>query len=175
MAYYRPSLRQGVVAGLIVLAVVFVAVTVWPIVVPNPLGTPKGGANTSSDTAQSGVTPAQRSAESEVGKAGPANEAPTVGLADKIKSSSHPLFIDNAQRSKLRELVQARNDARTREPFEIMIGAAVPKQVNLVDLPEEASRILNGYSGDQYTMVQDKLVIVDKTSRRVVAIVPGIG
>jgi hypothetical protein len=113
-------------------------------------------------------------AQSQVGKAGPANEGSTVGLADKIKSSSQPLSIDDAQRKKLKEIVQGRNTAGNRQvPFEMMIGAAVPKQVDLADLPAEASQVLSGYSGDEYTLVQDKLVIVDKKSRRVVAIIPG--
>jgi hypothetical protein len=39
-------------------------------------------------------------------------------------------------------------------------------------LAPEITEIMNGYWGDQYVLVQDKLVIVDQHARRVVAIVP---
>ncbi len=55
-----------------------------------------------------------------------------------------------------------------------MIGAAVPRQVELQDLPREAVRVMQGYAGAQYTMVRDTLVIVHRQARRVVALVPGM-
>jgi hypothetical protein len=58
--------------------------------------------------------------------------------------------------------------------FEMMIGSSVPKQIQLRDLPPKLTEIMNGYWGDQYTIVQDKLVIVDQRARRVVAIIPGV-
>jgi hypothetical protein len=42
------------------------------------------------------------------------------------------------------------------------------------DLLRKITEIMAGYWGDQYVLVQDKLVIVDQHSRRVVAIVSGI-
>jgi hypothetical protein len=58
--------------------------------------------------------------------------------------------------------------------FEIMIGAAVTGQVQLQDIPPEITQIMNGYWGDQYVLVQDKLVVVDQRTRRLAAIVPGV-
>jgi len=58
--------------------------------------------------------------------------------------------------------------------FEMMIGASVPDQVPLQDLPPEVTQLMNGFWGDQYVLVQDKLVIIDQHSRRVVAIVPAV-
>ena len=56
--------------------------------------------------------------------------------------------------------------------FEMMIGAAVPAQVQLQDIPPEITQVMNGYWGDQYVLTSDKMIIVDQHSRRVVAIVP---
>src|SRR5262245_63431049 len=58
--------------------------------------------------------------------------------------------------------------------FSIAIGAAVPRQVQLRSLPAELASILQGYSGDEYALVRDQLVVVDSKSRRIVAIIPNI-
>lgn len=174
----RLSPRNGMIAGAFVLAaVLFVVLSVWPSVTKNPIGPGKGGANpaTAPDTTQGEAAPAQRSGESEVGKAGPAHEGSTVGLPGKIEGSAKPLAINDSQRKELRKTFQGRNNpAMQKVPFEMMVGTAVPNQVKLAELPAHASQILNGYSGDQYLLVQDELVIVDAKSHRVAAIIPGI-
>ena len=58
--------------------------------------------------------------------------------------------------------------------FELQIGAALPRQTELHDLPPELAEAMNGYWHDQYVLVRDTMVIVDRNSRRVVAIVPGV-
>jgi hypothetical protein len=175
----RLSARNGLIAGaFVVAAVLFVALSIWPSVTKNPIGHGKGGVNpaTAPDTTQRETAPAQRSGESEVAKAGPAHEGSTVGLAGKIKGSAKPLSINDTQREELRKTFQNRsNPAMQKVPFEMMIGSAVPSRVKLAALPAQASQILNGYSGDQYLLVQDELVIVDAKSHRVAAIIPGVG
>jgi hypothetical protein len=52
--------------------------------------------------------------------------------------------------------------------------AAVPRQTELHDLPREVAEAMNGYWDDQYVLVRDTMVIVDRNSRRVAAIVPGV-
>jgi hypothetical protein len=59
--------------------------------------------------------------------------------------------------------------------FSIVIGSSVPREVKLEDLPVEIADVLNGYNGDQYLIVGDQLVVVDRQSRSISAIVPGIG
>lgn len=175
----RLSSRNGLITGaFVVAAVVFVVLSVWPSVTKNPLGHGQGGVDpaTAPDTTQSEAAPAQRSGESTVGKAGPADEGSTVGLPGKIEGSAKPLAINDTQRNALKKTFQSRsNPAMQKVPFEMMVGAAVPGQVKLAALPAQASQILNGYSGDQYLLVQDELVIVDAKSHRVAAIIPGIG
>ena len=42
------------------------------------------------------------------------------------------------------------------------------------DLPNEIADALGGYNGDQYLLVRNQLVIVDRASRRIVALIPGV-
>ncbi|MCK1474959.1 DUF1236 domain-containing protein [Bradyrhizobium sp. 197] len=168
--------RKLVIAGCGVLAAAFIALTVWPLLTPNSIGTPSGGANpsTSSDTTVGRGAPAQRAAESSIGKNDPAGqEDSSGGRARNIKESSRPLSLNDSQRKQISEIISKQKFSMAQQvPFELMIGSAVPRQLEVHDLPSEVAQIMNGYWGDQYLMVQDKLVIVDLHSRRVVAIVP---
>jgi hypothetical protein len=58
--------------------------------------------------------------------------------------------------------------------FSLSIGAAVPQDVPLQKLPPEMSSAMGGYQGDDYVLVGDKLVIVDPSARRVIALVPNV-
>lgn len=160
--------------------VLFAAILAWPFVTSNMVGTPAGGANpaTASDTTVGRGMPSQNAAESTVGKNNPAGQADAAGgRAAHIKESSRPLSLTEQQRQQVKSVV----DQQTSPPrvskadFEMMIGTAVPRQVHVADIPPKVTEIMNGYWGDQYVLVQDKLVIVDQHSRRIVAIVPGIG
>jgi hypothetical protein len=164
-----------------VLAVVLaIALTAWPFLTQNQLGTPKGGANpaTAADDTASRGAPAQRAAESTVGKSNSAgNEDSSGGRARAIKQSSRPLELSSAQHDQLKQIISRQSGAPKLQqaPFELMIGTAVPHQIELKDVPPDLTTLMNGYWGDQYVLVQDKLVIVDQHSRRVVAIVPNVG
>jgi hypothetical protein len=59
--------------------------------------------------------------------------------------------------------------------FSVVIGAAVPRQAQLKDLPATLADMLNGYNGDQYILIRDQMIIVDHQSRRIVAVIPGVG
>lgn len=170
--------RHVFAGAVIVAAILLVGITLWPIATPNPTGTPKGGANpaTASDTTASRGAPAQRAAESTVGKNDPAGKDTNGTRADAIKQSSQPLQLDSQQRQKIKAVIAHQSGAPKlqKAPFEMMIGTAVPRQVELRDIPPEIAQVMNGYQGDQYVLVQDEMVIVDRNSRRVVAIVPAV-
>jgi hypothetical protein len=59
--------------------------------------------------------------------------------------------------------------------LEPMIGTAVPRQVRLKPLPAPVADELKGYQGAQYTVTNNKLLVVDAGAGRVVAIVPDMG
>lgn len=157
--------------------VLFLAITAWPFVTDNFLGKPKGGAKTSSaDTTVGRGTPAQQAAQSTVGKNDPAGlEDPSGGRARAIKESSQPLSLTDQQRAEIRTALESADAPKLSQAnFEMMIGVSVPKQTPLKDIPPKIAEAMNGYAGDQYTLVQDKLVIVDHNSGRIAAIVPGV-
>jgi len=155
---------------------VFAAVVAWPLMTDNKLGTPAGGANPSksTETTVGNSAPAQRAAESAVGKNDPAGqEDATGGRARAIKQSAQPLQLDEGKRRQIKDILGRQAASPVSKPnFELMIGAAVPAQVELRDIPPEITEVMNGYWGDQYVLTSDKMVIVDQHSRRVVAIVP---
>ena len=171
--------RRLVISGAIVAAILLIAVAVWPLMMSSPLGTPAGGVNpsTDADTTISRGAPAQRAAESTVGRTDPAGlEDSSGGRARAIKDSSQPLQLNAEQLQRLKQIVSQQSIPELpRAPFEMMIGAAVPEQVKLADVPLAITEVMNGYWGDQYVLIEDKLVIVDQHSKRVVAIVPLVG
>jgi hypothetical protein len=117
--------------------------------------------------------PAQTDAESALAKADPAGqEDQTGGRAREIKATTRELELTAEQRGLIREII-AKGSAPRQETagFELMVGTAVPQQIATADLPPKIAEIMNGYWGDQYLLVSDKLLIVDLRSRRVAAIV----
>jgi hypothetical protein len=56
--------------------------------------------------------------------------------------------------------------------FTMTVGAAVPKETQLRDIPPPLGQSLRSLSRDQYIMVGDQFIIVEKATRRIVAIVP---
>jgi hypothetical protein len=165
-------------AGAVVAAILLVAFVLWPLLLPNKLGTPPGGANpsTTPDLTKGRGAPAQQSAESTLGKTNPAGPEDTTGGRERqIKETSRSLQLSDGQREQVKQILTKQNSPKIdKADFELMIGAAVPGQAPLQDIPPEITQVMNGYWGDQYLIVRDTLVIVDQHSRRVVAIVPGV-
>jgi hypothetical protein len=117
--------------------------------------------------------PAQVDAESALAKADPAGlEDSTGGRARNVKQTSRSIQISDQQRGRLRSVVAAAGGPKLDAAgFELMIGTAIPEKTPVADLPPEVSESMNGFWGDQYLMVQDKLIIVDQHTHRVAAIV----
>jgi hypothetical protein len=116
----------------------------------------------------------QPAGESTAGRntSGAAGEA---GRAREIQRTEHPAPPSEPQRQKVREALSRLNLQRADEvDFSLVIGAGVPHEVALHDLPNEIADALRGYNGDQYLLVRDQLVIVDRASRRIVALIPGV-
>lgn len=175
---YVWGIRYIFLGAAIVAVILLIGISVWPFLTPAQLPTPKGGANpaTAPDTTASRGTPAQRAAESTVGKNNPAGEGANGARYNAIKQSSQPLQLDAQQRQQIKDAIAHQSDAPRiqKAPFELMIGTAVPHQVELKDLPSQIAQAMNGFWGDQYVLVQNEMVIVDQHSRRVVAIVPSV-
>ncbi len=104
------------------------------------------------------------------------NGQSSSGDAAQIEQSAQPLKLSDAQRQKIQSIFSGKQSQRLQTAnFTLSIGAAVPQQVALNKLPPEVASTIGGYQGDDYVLVGNQLVIVDSTSRRVVAIIPEIG
>jgi hypothetical protein len=95
--------------------------------------------------------------------------------AREIVQTAGPLKISDEQRQQVRDFL-ARRSERTVDSVDLSltVGAAVPRQVELHDLPAEISDALHGYNGDKYMLVRDQMIIVDSVARRIVAIIPAV-
>jgi hypothetical protein len=137
-----------------------------------PTGADKGTASTKVGT---GV-PTQREAESTHAKNDPVGaEDSTGGRARRIKESSQPVSLSKEQRDRLRIIFSSAGEPKTDHPnFEMMIGTSVPRQTELADLPPQAAEVLNSHAGSQYMIAGSDLVVVDRNSRRVAAIIADV-
>jgi hypothetical protein len=119
----------------------------------------------------------QRAGESEAGKRETAADAPREeARAQDITQSAQPLRLSDEQRERIRAALGGSREARVDNvDFGLSLGSAVPRQVQLHDLPVELADIIGGYHGSKYLIVRDQLVIVDAEARRIVAIIPNMG
>jgi Protein of unknown function (DUF1236) len=178
----RRGFGKLMIWGSVAAAILLLAVTFWPLLPGPETGKPAGQEKASEARGQS--APAGRetfsnqgSGESRVGKNEPgAPDDNTGAKARDIQGSSQNLSLSEEQRTQVRNVLSRSSMHRVDvADFTVSIGAAVPRQVQLQPLPNELSEALGGYRGGEYIMVRDQLVIVDRESRRVVAIVPGVG
>jgi hypothetical protein len=134
---------------------------------------PRRVAEASSST---GIRSKQVGGESTVGRNEPAGHQSEDSRAPSITKSETPVArISDDQRAMIRDYLAQHTEANVdKVDFSLVIGAAVPRQARLSELPVALSDLLNGFKGDQYVLVRDQLVIVDFQSRRIVAIFPGL-
>jgi hypothetical protein len=174
----RGPYRRLILGGLGIGLMLFIATLLWPLLTSNPLGNPKSGANPAApDTTASRGVPGQQAGQSAEVKNNPAgSEDPSGGRAREIKQTAEPLSLSDDQAKIIRDTLKSADNPPKldKADFEMMVGTAVPKQIPTKDLPPKISEVLNGFAGSQYTVVQDKLVIIDRQSGRVAAIVPNV-
>jgi hypothetical protein len=126
---------------------------------------------------QSASTPRfhEQAGQSSAGKNDSTNGKDEGARAREIQHTAGPLQLSNQQREQLRDLLARQNPvAMDTVNVSLTIGAAVPRQIELSDLPTEISDVLHGYNGDKYLVVRDQLVIVDSQARRIVALIPAV-
>jgi hypothetical protein len=56
--------------------------------------------------------------------------------------------------------------------FSIVVGGAVPDSAKLTDMPQQVAQALPNYASDQFFVVNNQFVVVERQTRRIVAIVP---
>jgi len=106
------------------------------------------------------------------GKNDSARDKTEAARAGEILRTARDIQVSDDQRRAINNLVRRDQPNTPVHEFSLSIGAAVPRQVELNELPPEVTDVLHGYQGDKYFIMKDQFVIVETASRRVVAIVP---
>jgi hypothetical protein len=172
----RRGIRRVLYAGAVAAAVLGIAVFVWPLLPLERFAPPDNGvANfrtaqpagdaTAARTPPAPSTDARAVDEPALGGAGVrGRELVATASGDEDLTPEQLQAVDNFAALRAKKRVEAVG-------FRVAIGAAVPRQVELRELPRDLARALP-YWGDQYVLLPDRLVIVERESRRIVAIVP---
>lgn len=101
-----------------------------------------------------------------------ASSPATVGRNQDITaSSSASVAFTSQQVDTIKKLA---GSAPQVEPgtFTLSVGAAVPRNVEVHDMPGDLGQALPSYARDQYLVAGDRFLIVEKSTRRIIAIVP---
>jgi hypothetical protein len=132
-----------------------IAITFGTIIFACGLGAPYAGAQ-SGATGPAGSTGATGAAASDAGVSG---------------AIEQKLLLTPAQRDAIyREVSQDKNKTAQKD-FTPVIGADVPPMIELYTLPDDAVADIPAAKDYKYTMVQDRVVLVDPTKMRVVDVI----
>ena len=98
----------------------------------------------------------------------------TVGRNERLEgSSSSKVNLTPDQVGAVKSYLTQHGDERVLSVnFTMTVGAAVPGNTQLRDIPPQLAKSLPNFKNDQYLVVGDQFIIVEKQTRRIVAIVP---
>jgi hypothetical protein len=98
----------------------------------------------------------------------------TVGRKESLTASATPdLNLSPDQINAIKSYVAQHSDQRVGSvSFTMTVGAAVPTSAPLHPIPPQLGRSLSSFKDDQYILVGNQFLIVEKDTRRIVAIVP---
>jgi hypothetical protein len=94
------------------------------------------------------------------------NGSPNAG-----SGSEQSLELTAAQRSAIYAAVSADKSKVAPQHFSTAIGANVPPMIELYALPDDVAAANPAVKFFEYTMVQDKVVLVDPTKMRVIDVI----
>jgi len=91
------------------------------------------------------------------------------------RSSAGNLSLSEAQRDKIKGYFSRSSIPREESVnLSLSVGASVPRQAPTHDFPQDLEEALPAYRGTLYVRARDQLVIIDRDTRRIVAIIPGV-
>jgi hypothetical protein len=162
----RRGTRNAMLWGVGLALVLAGAVTIGPLLYDKPQRT-----NAAPSQQAQGESQAGRNTEP-LPSANPQGTSPDslARNGEILGSSTGKLSFTPEQIAAIKQ--QVARPGQPRADFPISVGAAVPEQVSLRDLPAELKDALPDYRNNQYVMVRDRFVLVESRTRRVVAIVP---
>lgn len=118
------------------------------------------------------------------GKAGDDRKAGDGSMQDRTQSRAGDqdqgarVQLSDQQRTTIRERITSHRGGRDRVTnvnFDIRVGARVPRNVTLVELPPDVIRVVPEYRGFRYVVVEDEIVIINPRTFMVVAVVDSGG
>jgi hypothetical protein len=100
-----------------------------------------------------------------------------ISRTDDIRrTASGNLQFTPQQVAQIRNAVgQAKLKRDDHVAFTIAVGAVVPKQAEARDLPRKVAKAVPSSTPLRYVLARDQLVLIDKLTQRIVAIIPGMG
>ncbi len=99
-------------------------------------------------------------------------QAPDPGNASSsLGTSDQKLVLTQAQRRAIYAAVRRDQIKPSQRPFPAEIGAEVPPMIELNPLPDEAVADNPTAKFYEYTVVQDRVVLVDPTKMRVIDVI----
>lgn len=100
-----------------------------------------------------------------------AREDKTAAPADKDVKD---VRLKKEEKTKIRQVfTKEKVKETTNVNFNIVVGTAVPTHVTLYDLPATVIEVVPSYRGYKYVVVEDEIVIVEPSSHKIVAVLPG--
>lgn len=102
------------------------------------------------------------------------SDASTAGRNERLTgSATADLNLSPEQLDAIKSYTAQHGDQRIGAVnFTMTVGAAVPQDAQLRDIPAPLGQHLQSFNGDQYMIVGNQFIIVEKNTRRIVAIVP---
>ena len=76
------------------------------------------------------------------------------------------------QRGKLRDIVASEAAREPDANLKLMVGAKVPERVELRPMPEEAVKLVPKYKDFDFTIVKDRIVVVQRSTRQIDTMIP---
>jgi hypothetical protein len=166
----RGGTRRFYLGAVVIITLIIVAALVWSLLSPAPTNSPNGQRTDQ----QSGVSEVAKRTAPPPSAAPNATTPETVGRNEHIEATENKNVSLNAdQRKAVDDFVAHQTQQKTNHiDFTIAVGAAVPRNVSLGNIPRELADKLSSYSGDQYLVISNRFVVVERATRRIVAIIP---
>jgi hypothetical protein len=94
--------------------------------------------------------------------------------SSQARADAHgSVTLNDQQRTRINETILSRRDTprMDRVDFDVEVGRSLPREVRVREVPRELVEIYPEWRGDEFFVVRDEIIIVDR-SRRIVAHVP---
>jgi hypothetical protein len=137
-------------------------------------GTQNAAANGPRSNETQGMSVTAQMTKPEPTTAPRSTDSSTVGRNEQLTgSATADVNLSQEQIGAVKSYVAQHGDQRLNSVnFTMTVGAAVPASAQLRDIPDQLGKSLPSFKDDQYVLVGGQFIIVEKKTRRIVAIVP---